>query len=155
MVEKILGGHVKFCTACSDRILTKIVFLSRLLPMVSFDVVSYGAGLTKMSLSLFSNATFLGMLPLTFLYNYFGPVITFHRGWSLTCGLLMVFLFFGLPLFLEKKNWLAPHHEIKKQRSGQDLRDIDLFFMKRSNSPQMPGFRVVSFPWEYTAGTET
>jgi uncharacterized membrane protein YdjX (TVP38/TMEM64 family) len=31
--------------------------------MVSFDIVSYGAGLNKMSLKAFSIATFLGMLP--------------------------------------------------------------------------------------------
>ena len=82
--------------------------------MVSFDVVSYGAGLTKMSLSRFSIATFLGMLPLTFVYNYLGSVITFHRGWTLAFGLVMVLLFFGLPRFLENKNWLPHHLEIKK-----------------------------------------
>jgi uncharacterized membrane protein YdjX (TVP38/TMEM64 family) len=82
--------------------------------MVSFDVVSYGAGLTKMSLSRFSIATFLGMLPLTFLNNYFGSGITFHRRWSLTFGILMVLLFFGLPRFLEKNKWFALHHAIKK-----------------------------------------
>ena len=40
LVEKILKGHVNFCTFCSDKILTKIVFLSRLLPMVSFASAS-------------------------------------------------------------------------------------------------------------------
>lgn len=114
MVEKLLKGHVNFCTACSDRILTRMVFVSRLIPVVSFDVVSYGAGLTKMSLSRFSIATFLGMLPLTFVYNYFGSVLTFHRGWTLASGLIMVVLFFVLPLFLEKKNLLPTFHEKEK-----------------------------------------
>jgi uncharacterized membrane protein YdjX (TVP38/TMEM64 family) len=51
------------------------VFFSRLFPVVSFDIISYGAGLTKMSLGNFSVATFLGMLPLTFIYNTFGSVL--------------------------------------------------------------------------------
>ena len=87
--------------------------------MVSFDVVSYGAGLTKMSLMRFSIATFLGMLPLTFVYNYFGSVLIFHKGWALVFGLLMVLLFFGLPRFIEKKN-LFPLHHATEETSEED-----------------------------------
>ena len=61
LVEKFLGGHINFCSQCSDKLLTKIVFFSRLLPVISFDVISYGAGLTKMSLKKFIMATFLGL----------------------------------------------------------------------------------------------
>lgn len=46
IMERFISGHVNFCPSCSDRLLTKIVFISRLLPVVSFDIVSYGAGLT-------------------------------------------------------------------------------------------------------------
>jgi uncharacterized membrane protein YdjX (TVP38/TMEM64 family) len=106
LVEKFIGGHVNFCVSCSDRILTKIVFLSRLLPVVSFDVVSYGAGLTKMSLKKFSAATFLGMIPLTFLYNYSGSVLVFGSGVSFVLGILMVVLFFVVPKWLEGKGFL-------------------------------------------------
>jgi uncharacterized membrane protein YdjX (TVP38/TMEM64 family) len=61
-IERFLSGHVNFCTLCSDRPLTKVIVISRLLPFVSFKVVSYGAGLTMISLKAFSLATFLGML---------------------------------------------------------------------------------------------
>ena len=44
LLERFLGGHINFCQACSNRLLAKIVLVSRLLPLVSFDVVSYGAG---------------------------------------------------------------------------------------------------------------
>lgn len=112
LVEKFLGGHVNFCQGCSDRILTRIVFLSRLLPFVSFDVVSYGAGLTKMSLKKFSLATFLGMIPLTFLYNYSGSVLVFGKGLTFVLGVVMVALFFAVPKWLESKGYL------KKGRHG-------------------------------------
>ena len=103
LIEKYLGGHVNFCPRCSDRILTKIVFFSRLLPVVSFDIVSYGAGLTKMSLRKFSVATFFGMIPLTFIYNYFGSVLVFGRGVTIFISILMVILFFIIPRWLEKR----------------------------------------------------
>ena len=35
MIERFLGGHINFCTKCSNRLLTKVIFLSRLLPFVS------------------------------------------------------------------------------------------------------------------------
>ena len=108
VVEKFVGGHVNFCVSCSDRILTKIVFLLRLLPVVSFDVISYGAGLTKMSLKKFSLATVIGMIPLTFIYNYFGSIFVFGKGLTVILGLLMVVLFFIIPRWLERKNIL--HH---------------------------------------------
>lgn len=48
------------------------VLLGRLLPFVSFDVVSYGAGLTRMSFMGFMAATAIGMIPGTLLYAYLG-----------------------------------------------------------------------------------
>ena len=106
LIERFLGGHVNFCEHCSDRLLTKIVFLSRLLPVVSFDVISYGAGLTKMSLKNFAAATFLGMIPLTFIYNYSGAVLVFGRGLTFALGLVMVILFFALPRWLEGMDFM-------------------------------------------------
>jgi uncharacterized membrane protein YdjX (TVP38/TMEM64 family) len=102
-IERFLSGHINFCTECSDRFLTKVVFLSRLLPIVSFDVVSYGAGLTKMSLKNFTVATLFGMIPLTFVYNYFGSVIVFGKRLTLIFGIVMVTLFFLIPWLLERK----------------------------------------------------
>jgi uncharacterized membrane protein YdjX (TVP38/TMEM64 family) len=101
LIEKYLGGHINFCPECSDRILTKIVFLTRLMPVVSFDIISYGAGLTKMSLKKFSIATFLGMIPLTFIYNYSGSVLVFGRGLTFGLGIVMVILFLVMPKWLE------------------------------------------------------
>jgi uncharacterized membrane protein YdjX (TVP38/TMEM64 family) len=102
-IERFLSGHVNFCTQCSDRLLTKVVAISRLLPFVSFKVVSYGAGLTMMSLKAFILATFLGMLPMTFAYNYFGAaILAANRGMVLLLGLLMVSFLFWFPRLVER-----------------------------------------------------
>lgn len=102
LIERFLRGHINFCTACSDRLLTAVVFFTRLLPVVSFDMVSYGAGLTKMSFKKFSLATFLGMLPLTFAYNYFGSTLVIDGRLAVILGLVMVLLFFLVPLWIER-----------------------------------------------------
>jgi len=105
-LERFLKGHINFCERCSDRVLTKIVFLSRLLPVVSFDIVSYGAGLTKMSMRKFSIATFLGMIPLTFVYNYFGSVLVFSKGLTFVLGIILVVLLFVMPRWIEKMGFM-------------------------------------------------
>jgi uncharacterized membrane protein YdjX (TVP38/TMEM64 family) len=49
-----------------------IVFVSRLLPFLSFDLVSYAAGLTPLKAWRFAAATLAGILPASFLLAHFG-----------------------------------------------------------------------------------
>lgn len=107
LVEPVLGGHINFCSECSDKLLTRIVFLSRLLPFISFDVVSYGAGLTKMSFGKFALATGLGMTPPTLVFTYFGSVLTVGPAITLPTGVVLVALFFLVPRWIEKYDLLG------------------------------------------------
>lgn len=50
------------------------VLVGRLLPVVSFDVISYGAGVTPMRFGAFLLATAIGMMPGTLLYAWLGHV---------------------------------------------------------------------------------
>lgn len=65
------------------------VLIGRLLPVVSFDVVSYGAGLTGMSFLVFMLATAVGMLPGTLLYSYLGH-LGGRSAWALMWALAAV-----------------------------------------------------------------
>lgn len=51
---------------------TITIFVLRLLPLVSFDVISYAAGLSSISFKKFLAATALGMLPGTAAFVYLG-----------------------------------------------------------------------------------
>lgn len=52
------------------------ILIARLLPFVSFDAVSYAAGLTSMSFVSFFIATGLGQTPATIVYSYVGGMLT-------------------------------------------------------------------------------
>lgn len=52
-----------------------IVFLSRILPFVSFDIVSYAAGLTPLSFWRFAVATLAGIIPMSFLLSHIGQEV--------------------------------------------------------------------------------
>lgn len=48
------------------------VLVARLVPVISFDIISYAVGLTRMGFWRFMLATMVGMSPATFLYAYLG-----------------------------------------------------------------------------------
>jgi len=56
----------------SQAALMAIVFGSRLVPFISFDAVSYAAGLTPLTFWRFALATLAGVVPISFLLVYFG-----------------------------------------------------------------------------------
>lgn len=58
--------------AASQNLLMTIVFATRLMPFLSFDIVSYAAGLTPLRVWRFAVATLLGILPASFLLAHFG-----------------------------------------------------------------------------------
>lgn len=66
--------------AASDRFLERYgkhaVLVARLVPIISFDVISYGAGLTGIRFLGFWIATGIGQLPATILYSYLGGEAT-------------------------------------------------------------------------------
>ncbi len=102
VIARILKSDVLFCEKCSDHHLFGFVFVSRLLPVFSFDLVSYGAGLTSMSLKAFALATLLGMIPPTFALVYFGSS-TLSVDWLLILlGVVLVTLFIFLPKLIMK-----------------------------------------------------
>lgn len=78
------------------------VLIARLLPFISFDIVSYGAGLTSMSFWPFFWATGLGQLPATLVYSYVGGMLTGGVKLFVT-GLLILFSL--SVLFAMIKHW--------------------------------------------------
>ena len=65
VIERIMGRQLSFYPRGSENLIMKMVLLSRLIPVISFDVVSYSAGLTKLSIGKFTVATLFGMIPST------------------------------------------------------------------------------------------
>ncbi len=70
------------------------VLVVRLFPVISFDLVSFAAGLTAMRAGPFGLATFVGMLPAALAFSLLGDSLTSANRWSLIggAGLLSVLL---------------------------------------------------------------
>ena len=96
-LARLFRTDVTFCERCSDRHLAIFVFASRLLPIFSFDLISYGAGLTNMSVRAFAVATLIGMIPPTFALTALGGSVFAGEWLLLLLGLAMVAFFLLVP----------------------------------------------------------
>ena len=73
----------------SQNTLTALVFVSRLIPFMSFDLISYAAGLSPIKLWRFAAATLLGLIPVSFALAHFGSEIG-DGNYQLLVGIVLV-----------------------------------------------------------------
>ena len=71
-LKRWFGDRLTVGLLGSQNALMGIVLVSRLLPFISFDIVSYAAGLTLLSSWRFAIATLVGIIPASFLLAHFG-----------------------------------------------------------------------------------
>lgn len=118
-ISRLLHRDIAFSGHYPQRQMAYIVLFARLEPVFSFALVSYGAGLTGMSLGAFALGTLLGMTPGTILLNYFGK--SFFTGVSLWqqifLGLALVIVLLIIPIWIRRKNPTWPRHEKAKEDS--------------------------------------
>jgi uncharacterized membrane protein YdjX (TVP38/TMEM64 family) len=100
MVERLLGGTTGHRLLGSQNALTLTVFVSRLLPFVSFDAVSYAAGLSRLHFWRFALATMAGILPASFLLAHVGSAAMAGDFGSTEWVVAGLGLATGLPLLL-------------------------------------------------------
>ncbi|MEA5535006.1 TVP38/TMEM64 family protein [Crocosphaera sp. XPORK-15E] len=70
---KMLTGKVfSFSKDKGEIHLGFLIFITRLIPLFSFDLISYASGFAGISLPIYASSTLLGMIPPTFLLTYMG-----------------------------------------------------------------------------------
>ncbi len=116
-IARILGRDVvekltsKYAMASVDGFFDKYgkhtILICRLLPFVSFDFVSYAAGLTSMGFLSFVIATGVGQLPATLVYSYVGGMLTGGAQKVVTALLILfavtVFIYMFKQMYNEKQ----------------------------------------------------
>lgn len=72
VLQRWFGDRLPLGLLGSQNTLMGIVFVTRLVPFLSFDLVSYAAGLTPLAAWRFAVATLAGIAPASFLLAHFG-----------------------------------------------------------------------------------
>lgn len=88
LVQRWFGESPALRIIGDQTTLMGIVFVSRLVPFMSFDLISYGAGLTPLHWWRFALANLAGMIPMNFILVQFGHGILSAEGSGLLVAAL-------------------------------------------------------------------
>lgn len=106
-VMRALTGRVLILRSeRGERFLGWTILVTRALPVLSFDVISYAAGVSGVSARIYAVATLVGMIPSTLLLTYLGSTFRPTAGWGLTISVVAGALLVLLPWLLHRWNVL-------------------------------------------------
>jgi len=101
-LRRVFGDKIDAGLLGSQAALTATVFASRLMPFVSFDMISYAAGLSRLHAWRFAIATLAGIIPASFLLAHFGGEAVSGDPGQTTWAVIGLGLVTGVPLL-----WVA------------------------------------------------
>lgn len=94
-----LSGHPVFADNAPQASLFWGILLTRLVPLFSFALISYAAGLTSVTASRFLVASVIGMLPMTFVFAGLGQTLDVHPVWTVVAAALVLLVMTLVPLW--------------------------------------------------------
>ncbi len=110
VLRRVFGDGVDAGLLGSQTALTATVFASRLMPFLSFDMISYAAGLSRLHAWRFALATLAGIIPASFLLAHFGGEAVSGDLGRATWAVIGLGLVTGFPLL-----WVA-----MRQKPGKE-----------------------------------
>ncbi len=111
-LRRVFGEQIDTGLFGSQNALTGTVFVSRLMPFLSFDLVSYAAGLSNLHAWRFALATLAGIIPASFLIAHVGAEAVSGDMGRATWAVLGLGLVTGLPIL-----WVAVRQRSNKKSS--------------------------------------
>jgi len=110
MIKKRFGDRLSLGLLGSQNALMLAVCVSRLIPFISFDVVSYAAGITAITFWRFAMATFVGIIPASFLLAHFGSEMASADTQRITVTVILLGGITLIPLLIK---WLSRYKRSK------------------------------------------
>ncbi|MCX7694575.1 MAG: TVP38/TMEM64 family protein [Caloramator sp.] len=98
--ERYFGDKIKKYSF-DERNAFKITFLMRVIPILPCDVVSYICGLSRINIIKYTLASFLGIIPGTFIYSNFGSSLNNIYSRQFIFSVVMIILLSLIPLLLK------------------------------------------------------
>ena len=102
-VQQKFEGNPVFAARGSQRFLFIAVFLTRLIPLFSFALISYAAGITAIRVWRYALATLLGMLPMTFVFAGLGHTFEMNPTLTVVAAGTVLLVMSTLPLYLRRR----------------------------------------------------
>jgi uncharacterized membrane protein YdjX (TVP38/TMEM64 family) len=102
----ILGQHADILVRFQKKYVASVIFWTRAIPLFSFEIISYAAGLTGITYRAYILATAIGIIPPILLYTTTGDVLLQTGGWILpiVMAVVMISIIFLIPFIIERYN---------------------------------------------------
>lgn len=105
---RLLTGKVVYLSPHrGDIYLGWLMFVTHLVPVLPFDLMSYGAGISGMSFPIYAATTLLGVIPCTFFLTYVGAAFTLNLTVAIALLATFIALAIALPWGVKRYNWLG------------------------------------------------
>lgn len=101
--HKKLSGHPLFATDAPQASLFWGILFTRLVPLFSFALISYAAGLTSVTALRFLVASVIGMVPMTFVFAGLGHTLDIHPVWTVVSGGLVLLVMTLMPWWWHRR----------------------------------------------------
>jgi uncharacterized membrane protein YdjX (TVP38/TMEM64 family) len=77
-VKALTGKAVYFSTHRGETYLGWVIMITHMIPIMPYELISYGAGISRLSFSLFSITALLGIIPCTLMLTHMGAALTLN-----------------------------------------------------------------------------
>lgn len=107
VVKALTGKIIHFSSHRGEVYLGVLVFFIHLIPVMPYELASYGAGISGMAFPLYAFTSLLGIVPCTFFLTHMGSAMTLSLpvAIALIGGFLAMVLL--LPIGIRRHNWLG------------------------------------------------
>jgi uncharacterized membrane protein YdjX (TVP38/TMEM64 family) len=106
-VQTLTGKVIYLSKKRGEVYLGWLMFITHLVPLLPFDLMSYGAGISGLSLPIYATTTLLGTIPCTFFLTYMGASFRVSLSTAFIFVSLFLLLVIGLPWGVRRYNWLG------------------------------------------------
>ncbi len=112
-VYAVTGRRFSFKQGVPTRAASIFIGITRLVPILPFDVVSYAAGIAKIPLARYAVATLIGMAPSTLLVVYLGSAMILGATGALALSAVAAAVIIVAPFILHKTGVVPFHRYIE------------------------------------------
>lgn len=103
IVEKIIKGRGKWFEDGVEKRGFLLIFILRLIPLFPFDIISYGAGLSKIKYKDFAFGTLIGIIPGVLIFTNLGDKTLNTKSPEFIIAIALLILLLLISYFLKKR----------------------------------------------------
>ncbi|MEM9164419.1 MAG: VTT domain-containing protein [Cyanobacteria bacterium P01_F01_bin.4] len=106
-VKALTGKAVYLSSHRGERYLGWVIMIGHAIPVMPYDLLSYGAGISGLPFSVFALPCLLGIIPCTLMMTHLGAALTINPGMTVAIALVLIAACSILAWGVRRHNWFG------------------------------------------------